>query len=224
MSIPAATQGMTKTLISLGIMDMKKDPPRLICHCKTWRNPNNGILVTIAPVPNIASPSYWQRVLCGNHTRYDKIMCEDGRGPVVEGTAQANRSALMQRLFPWYAPVPVVPADQLNKYEFNPARDPAESSMAYHSSMHNLQPPVDPRARRGIERIDSLPPNTRVVYPWNLYHMPYLQHSMIKQNYELVQTEDILVMTQAEIVRLVLTTAIVLGAVGVILFRILFGF
>lgn len=186
----AAAQRMMK-----GVMDLRSDPPRLVCTVYTYLHPETRKEVTLLPLPNVASRNYLQRALNQDviATRYDKILCEDGRLPLPAGSAAALRQQFWHRILPFVNMRPVVAADDQgrSKYEGITTRDPVESSMAYNMVMEGWEPPVDPRARRAVERIDGYDEATRVMVPWGVYHMPYLHYRLKQEGYTVTHKEEL---------------------------------
>ncbi|KPI86064.1 hypothetical protein ABL78_4866 [Leptomonas seymouri] len=207
-------------LMTKGIMDLRSDPPRLICTIIKYQHPETKKEVTLYPVPNIAAPSYFQRVLRGESLQkdYDRILCEDGRLPFQAGTAKAARQRLLQRLFPFFSLRPVVADGE--KFDGIISRDALESRMAYQMVLEGYEPPVDPRARRGVERIDSYPGNTRVVVPWGVYHMPYFRYRLEKEGYTVLSSEEVVVFGFQQMLGMLFMTSVVAFVLAFFLFSI----
>jgi hypothetical protein len=218
MSLPRTKSAM---LMTKGIMDVRSDPPRLICTILKYRHPETKKEVTLYPVPNIAAPSYFHRVLGGDALQkdYDKVLCEDGRLPFQAGTAKARRQHLMQRLFPFFSIRPVVADGE--KFDGILSRDALESRMAYQMVLEGYDPPVDPRARRGVERIDSYPDGTRVVVPWGVYHMPYFRYRLEKEGYVALPSEEVEVFGFQQMLGILFVSAMVAFILSFLLFNVL---
>lgn len=179
-------------LMTKGIMDLRYDPPRLICTLLTFQHPESKKEVTLYPTPNMASPSYFRRVLDADTltANFDRVLCEDGRLPFQAGTAVAAKQAKLRRLFPFCSLRPVTADGE--KFDGIVQRDAMESRMAYQMIQDGADPPVDPRARRGVERIlDAYPENTRVVVPWGVYHMPYFRYRLQKEGFVQTNAEEV---------------------------------
>ncbi|EPY30211.1 hypothetical protein STCU_04180 [Strigomonas culicis] len=185
-----------------GIMDMRSDPPRLVATILEFQHPETKKEVTLYPIPNMAAPDYFSRALdAGNlSAKYDKILWEDGRLPFKDGTPKARQNMMLKRLFPFFSLRPV--AADGEKFDGALIRDPFESRMAYQAVLDALDPPVDPRARRGIERIDTYPEGTKVAVPWGVYHMPYLRYRLLKEGFNLTNTEEVVVFGAQQIMTL----------------------
>lgn len=209
-------------LMTKGIMDVRSDPPRLICTILKFQHPETKKEVTLYPVPNIAAPAYFHRVLNGDTlTRdFDKVLCEDGRLPFQAGTAKAKRQQLLQRIFPFFSIRPVVADGE--KFDGIVSRDALESRMAYQMVLDSYDPPVDPRARRGVERIDSYPDNTRVVLPWGVYHMPYFRYRLEKEGYVALPSEEVVVFGVQQVLGIVAVTTAVGFFTAFFLFSLFF--
>ncbi|KAG5504347.1 hypothetical protein JKF63_04796 [Porcisia hertigi] len=210
-------------LMTKGIMDLRTDPPRLICTILRYQHPNTKKEVTLYPVPNIAAPAYFQRVLDGDALlrNFDKILCEDGRLPFQDGSAGAARQKLLRRLLPFFSIRPVVAEGE--KFDGIIVRDALESRMAYQMVLDGYDPPVDPRARRAVERIDTYPDNTRVAVPWGVYHMPYFRYRLEKEGYTPLPSEEVVVFGLQQVLGLFFISGVVAFAMSFVLFRILFG-
>ncbi|KAG5504724.1 hypothetical protein GH5_05350 [Leishmania sp. Ghana 2012 LV757] len=210
-------------LMTKGIMDLRNDPPRLICSILRYRHPDTKKEVTLYPIPNIAAPSYFQRVLDGEalQQNFDKILCEDGRLPFQAGSAIAARQHVLRRLLPFFSIRPVVTDGE--KFDGIIVRDALESRMAYQMVLDGYDPPVDPRARRAVERIDTYPANTRVVVPWGVYHMPYFRYRLEKEGYKALPPEEVIVFGFHHVMGFIFISGVVVFAAFFVVFRILFG-
>ncbi|KPA84098.1 putative mitochondrial hypothetical protein [Leptomonas pyrrhocoris] len=219
MSLPRAKSAM---LMTKGIMDVRSDPPRLICTILKYQHPGTKKEVTLYPVPNIAAPSYFQRVLNGEALQkdFDKVLCEDGRLPFQAGTVKAARQRWIQLVFPFFSVRPVV--EDGEKFDGIVSRDAVESRMAYQMVLDGYDPPVDPRARRAVERIDSYPDNTRVVVPWGVYHMPYFRYRLEKEGYAPLPSEEVVVFGFQQMLSMLLVTSAAAFVLAVLLFSIFF--
>ena len=215
MSIPRTKSAM---LMTKGIMEMRNDPPRLICTILKYQHPETKKEVTLYPVPNIAAPSYFHRVMDGAALQkdFDKILCEDGRLPFQAGTAKASRQRLLQRLFPYFSFRPVV--EDGETFDGIVSRDALESRMAYQMVLEGYDPPVDPRARRAVERIDTYADNTRIVVPWGVYHMPYFRYRLEKEGYTALPSEEVVVFSFQHMLGVLLITSFVAFLLVLLLF------
>lgn len=210
-------------LMTKGIMDLRNDPPRLICTILKYQHPETKKEVTLYPIPNIAAPSYFRRVMDGEalQRNFDKVLCEDGRLPFQAGTANAARQQLLRRFFPFFSIRPVVTDGE--KFDGILVRDALESRMAYQMVLEGCDPPVDPRARRGLERIDSYAESTRVAVPWGVYHMPYFRHRLEKEGYKALPSEEVVVFGFQQMLGLLFVTGVLSFVLFFILFRLAFG-
>lgn len=209
-------------LMTRGIMDMRQGPPRLICTILKYEHPETRKEVTLYPIPNIAAPAYFQRVLDGDRLsqNFDKVLCEDGRLPFQQGTLQGNRQVAIRRMFPFFSVRPVV-ADA-EKFDGIITRDAMESRMAYQMLLDAYDPPVDPRARRGVERIESYADGTRIVVPWGVYHIPYFRYRLEQEGYKQVASEEVVVVSLQQMMAALLLSSLVAFMVTFIFFSILF--
>lgn len=210
-------------LMTKGIMEMRHNPPGLVCSIRRFRHPDTRKEVTLYPVLNMAAPHYFRRVLDGDVlTRsFDKILCEDGRLPFQAGSRLAWQQHLLKRVFPFLAFRPV--ATDGSKFDGIVQRDPVESRMAYQMVLDGADPPLDPRARRAIERIDSYPDGTRAVCPWGVYHMVYMNYKLRQLGYVLENEETVEVVGYREAVLVVAIMAVLSLWMMYAFFRMLFG-
>eukprot|EP00331_Platyophrya_macrostoma_P022205 CAMPEP_0176447042 /NCGR_PEP_ID=MMETSP0127-20121128/24751_1 /TAXON_ID=938130 /ORGANISM="Platyophrya macrostoma, Strain WH" /LENGTH=224 /DNA_ID=CAMNT_0017833323 /DNA_START=29 /DNA_END=706 /DNA_ORIENTATION=- len=222
---PGNFGGRSGMLMTKGVMKMKTDPPSFVCSMRVFRHPSSGKTVTLNPIPNIAAPSFFRDVLETNHLKsdVDVILCEDGRVPYVEGSFEAKKLKILKTLIPVFGYRPVVDAS-CQKYEGLAQRDPVESRMAYTSVTQALEPPVDARARRAVERIETYPPNTHVVLPWNVYHIVYFSHVLPQLGYELVKEEERVVIDMKQILLLMVVLGLISCWTVMTTLRLLFGF
>eukprot|EP00796_Vickermania_ingenoplastis_P006516 gene6516-4693_t len=175
-----------------GFLEFRGDPPRLITTLKTFRHPETGKTVALHPLLSTALPSYLRRVYTAPlelQQRFDKILCEDGQLPLKDGTPAAARQKMWQRLCPFMSLKLVVPESDGAFYDGLPQRDAVETRMAYQMLQERWDPPVDPRARRAMERIATYPDGTRVCLPWGMYHLRYLEYRLQLEGYKLVESE-----------------------------------
>ncbi|KAH9593437.1 hypothetical protein LSM04_005206 [Trypanosoma melophagium] len=182
-------RGKSAMLMTKGIMEMRQNPPSLVCIIRRYKHPETNKEVTVYPIPNLAVPSYFRRVLDGDNLagNFDKILCEDGRLPFQSGSRLAKQQHFLKRVFPFLGLRPV--ATDGSKFDGIIQRDPVESRMAYQMVLDGADPPVDPRARRAIERIDTYPDGTRAVCPWGVYHVVYMNYKLRQLGY-IVENEE----------------------------------
>jgi hypothetical protein len=220
-----AVKGKSGMLMSKGVMQMKTDPPSFVCNIRVFRQASTGKVVTLHPMPNMAAPMYFTKYLDGNHTNpnFDVVLCEDGRLPYAQGTAEGRKQTLFKKIFPFLCYRPVVPPE-CTKFDGLIQRDPVESRMAYTSLVQSLSPTVDARARRAVERIESYGNNTRVVVPWNVYHHVYFSEKLPMLGFELVRTEEVAILEMKHIMLMIVTLIMLSFYTCLTLFRILFGF
>jgi hypothetical protein len=211
-------------LMTRGVMKMKTDPPSFVCSVRTFKHPQTNVTVTLHPIPNIASRTFFNEMSEQVHLdpKYDIILCEDGRLPFIEGSAEARKVQFFRTIFPIFSHRPVVPSS-CTKFEGVTTRDPAESRMAWTSVTQSLSPGVDPRARRAVERMESYADGTRVVCPWNIYHHVYFSDKLAELGYELVEDREAVVINQKQILGLVAVMFIMSMMGGMFVVRVLFG-
>lgn len=209
-------------LMAKGIMDMRSDPPRLVCTLLTFRHPESNKEVTLYPIPNVASPSYFHRILNGAAltSSFDKVLCEDGRLPFRAGTSEARKQQLYQRFLPFFGFRPVV--EDGERFDGLLARDAIESRMAYQMLLDGWDPPVDPRARRGVERIATYADGSKVCVPWGVYHMPYFRYRLLKDGFVQTRVEEVTVLGFREVFAAMLLMSLI-GFVFVLLSVMLFS-
>lgn len=186
----------TKALAELGVMQLMQDPPRLVAFRRIYIHPTTGTRVILHPLPNIAQRSFFQEMKYGLEKRVDidKVLCEDGHLPVTTDHPRARSIRLAQRFLPFVGTAPIT--DDVAKFEGLAERDPIESKMAFLSTTQKQTPPLDPRARRGVEHILAYPNNTSVVLPWSAYHMPYLFYALERHGFDLHKNEEVTVVDQ----------------------------
>lgn len=192
----AKANKLASNAVLSGFLDIKHNPPRLVATLRTYVHPETKKEVALYPVPAIAAPSYIRSVFSPASLlgRFDKILCEDGQLPVPEGTPEAVRQKFWVRAFPFVSVRRVVPPAAGAHYDGLVERDRVETRMAFEMLRDRWDPPVDPRSRRGVERIASYPDGTKVCVPWNVYHMRYFQYRLEREGYELASSEEMDVM------------------------------
>lgn len=178
-------------LLDRGVMALKSKPFGMFAIRKTYRNPLTNTIVILQPIGGIASKKFFDENYYSwwNSPEVDKVLCEDGKLPFLAGTVEAQKIAVRRRLFPAYGFRPVVP--DASKFDGIVDRDPLESRISYLSVQRGDPLPVDPRARRAVERLDTYPSGTRVVLPWNAHHMVYLNEKLSRLGYVLEKTEEV---------------------------------
>ncbi|KAG8342392.1 hypothetical protein TRVL_06775 [Trypanosoma vivax] len=217
-------KGKTAMLMTRGIMELRQNPPGLVCTIRRFKHPGTLKEVTLYPVPNIAAPHYLRRVLGGEHLmkNFDRVLCEDGRLPFQAGTPIARRHELLKRLLPFCALRPVV--EDGSKFDGTIQRDPVESRMAYQMLLDGADPPIDPRARRGIERIDSYPEGVRTVCPWGVYHVVYMTYKLQRLGFSIESEEVVEVVGLREMSFVGASMGLLAFWTVYLLYRLLFGF
>lgn len=127
---------------------------------------------------------------------FDTILCEDGQLPFSSDSPRAYWQKLVQICLPFLLSRPVVPREWGSRhYDGLVQRDSVETRMAFEMLREQWQPPVDPRARRGIERIlNTYPDGSRVCVPWSPYHIPYFIYRLELEGFELIKKEEVEVM------------------------------
>ncbi|RNF07624.1 uncharacterized protein Tco025E_07407 [Trypanosoma conorhini] len=216
-------KGKSAMLMTKGVMEMRQNPPGLICTIRRFKHPATQKEVTLYPVPSIAAPHYFRRVLDGEAlTRnFDMVLCEDGRLPFEAGSRLARRQQVLRRIFPFFGLRPV--SVEGAKFDGIVQRDPVESRMAYQMILDGADPPVDPRARRAVERIETYPDGTRVVCPWGVYHIVYMNHKLHQLGYVVEDEETLEVVGYREALLVSGIFAVLTFWVAYAAFRIVFG-
>lgn len=183
---------LASSSVMRGFLDIRQDPPRLVSVLKTFRHPETNVQVSLCPLPNFGSPSFIRRVYSPAvlQAQFDKVLCEDGLLPIREPSALASRQRVLQRLFPFASIRLVAPESSASLYDGLVTRDRVETRMAYQMLRDAYDPPVDPRARRGVERLLTYADGCRVCVPWGVYHMHYWQYRLQREGFELVRTEE----------------------------------
>jgi hypothetical protein len=216
--------GKSGTMMSRGAMQMRHNPPSFVATIRTFHNKANQKTVTLYPIPNFASPAYFRRTLISAHTdpKFDTVLCEDGRLPYLAGTTEGRRTEFWRRVFPFIGYRPVV-ADA-RKFDGLVQRDAVESRMAYMSLTEGMEPSVDPRSRRALERIETYPQGQRVVMPWNIYHHVYLAERLPQHGYELVNAEEVVVVDTSMIAVMMISLMVLTFYTIFTFLRLLFGY
>lgn len=207
----AAAAASTSSVLS-GFLDIRHDPPRLVATIKTLRHAQRNLEVSLHPVPNIASPSYLREAFSIRSLlskgRFDKILLEDGRLPVKAGSYLGSRQQFLQKCFPFVAMRQVVEESEEDSIDGLLTRDGVETRMAFQMLKEQWDPPVDPRARRGVERIASYPDGSRVCVPWGPYHMKYFLYRLELEGYDVVNSEEVIVMGFQTVMRIVVVITV----------------
>lgn len=258
--------GQRASSLLAGVMEVRTGPPRLMSTLRTYYHPVTQKTVVLHPLPNMASPQYFRRVLSPQsllksrdegstsfahdsahpppptasrtshqhspydatpsedgpssrgdtkgsesvpHTThpftsfphdeavvFDKILCEDGLLPLPLDSAKANGQRVLQWCFPFLRLRPVVARSTGEQYyDGILQRDQVESRMTFEMLRDQWNPPVDPRARRAVDRIlHSYSNHTCVCVPWSPYHIPYFIYRLELEGFELVKKEEVEVM------------------------------
>ena len=188
----------SKYLMSRGFMEMRQSPTRLVVTVRRFRNPATSQTVTLIPMPNFASPQYFlnQYYNLPSCTEYDRILFEDGYLPLIATDPRSSRAKVLCWVLPFLPQRLIV--SNAEKCDGLVQRDPFESRMAYNAALGGADPPVDPRARRAVDRILSYPSGTRVACPWNVYHVMYFTHKLAKVGYVLESSEEAVVVTMTQ--------------------------
>jgi len=185
------------SIMKLGILAFKQNPSCVVTLKRTFAHPVSGQIVTTLPIPTMARPSFWQSSYYGLHHKYDKVLYEDGWGPVLPGSVP-QAAVLRRYLLPILPHTEEIPAEEMKRFLGANDRDIIESNMAYKSCEEGLSPPVDARARRGVELLMTMDPRERVVMPWNMHHHYYLAWKLRQCGYIEKNIEEIVIITQAE--------------------------
>ena len=184
-------------------MMLMQNPPRLVAFCRTYVHPTTGVRVTFHPLSNMGMKGYLEEAYYGVSARadVDKVLVEDGHLPLVPNHPGASKRQFMRKVMPFFPLRPVIAKSaELTKFDGCVNRDPVESKMAFTSLTEASNPPIDPRARRAIERIMTYPNNTSVVVPWNTQHMPYFYQAMPLHGFELQKNEEMIVVDRMTMV------------------------
>lgn len=142
---------------------------------------------------------------------FDKILCEDGLLPYAQDSPRANGQRLLQWCLPFVRLRPVVArATGEQYYDGLLLRDRVESRMTFEMLRDQWNPPVDPRARRAMDRILHAYPNqTCVCVPWSPYHIPYFIYRLELEGFELVKKEEVEVMGFRVLVYGIITSVLI---------------
>lgn len=149
-----------------------------------------------ASTDGFSSPSSSSVADPNNAIAFDKILCEDGQLPYPHDAPKAYWQQLLQLCLPFLRVRQVVSREWGNTYyDGLVQRDGVESRMAFEMLRDEWRPPVDPRARRAMERIlHTYPEKTRVCVPWSPYHIPYFIYRLELEGFELIKKEEVEVM------------------------------
>ena len=209
-----------RTLIDVGILGLKSNPSRLVSNARTYRHPTvAGLHVTIYPIPSIGTSHFWSQSWYGLHSRYDRVLVEDGHLPQRTGTFPATKSRVLRIAFPMLAHDQTVDSDlEFGKYDTpRIARDRMEGQMAFTSVANRSDPPVDPRARRAVDHLNVIASrmdseslagvNHRVAMPWNVYHVYYLQWRLKQEGWIETAAEEVMLIGKAQVAMITLTAA-----------------
>ena len=209
-------------LMNLGVIVFLTGPGRIATYKREFTHPGSGQKITLIPLPTLARPQFWENHLYHLHENYGHVVYEDGWHPYCTGTLPF-RSLLAKYFLPILPRCYEINTNELRNYIGSTNRDVVESAMAFRSTESTLDPPVDPRARRGLERIRTLPTNVHAVLPWNVYHQYYLMHKLRELGYVQGRIDEIIIFTQQEV--LLLTAVLLLSVLFVpfYLFRKVFS-
>jgi hypothetical protein len=219
-----------KALMDLGVLKLQRNPGQVLSAClRTYKHPTTGMTVALHPIPNFAQAAYWSRAWYNVDEQCDRVLSEDGYGPVRAGTYDAYRATALGYLMPFVCQRQVVPTDaRMAKYEvLSPTRDRLESAMAYESVKLATagEPPVDPRARRAVDRLEAMALESNapasVVVPWNVFHNAYFFWRLEQQGWTLLSTEDVKIVTQFDAAVMMLVGAFLSAMLSLMLFRTL---
>uniref|UniRef100_A0A7S1Q6C5 Uncharacterized protein n=1 Tax=Neobodo designis TaxID=312471 RepID=A0A7S1Q6C5_NEODS len=193
----------TQILMRLGIIAMRKDPPRLATSLVTYKHPTvPGLTVQLKPMPTIAGAHYWDAHWYDQHTKFDRVLVEDDRLPVRSGTFDAQMAQMRRVLFPFTGHAMTVNDDvQAGRYDQAQSfRDRFDSTLAYKTVVEMQDPPTDPRARRAVDHLNSIADGMKssgveatphkIVMPWSVYHCYYLNWRLRTEGWEVVSTEE----------------------------------
>lgn len=216
-----------KALMSAGVLVIRTGPNRLVASVRTFRHPS-GVEVTIHPLTSIASVEYLSTHWYDLHSRYDAVLLEEGNWISMPNSFVAQLGKLAKVIFPYKAYGPWVDQQFHDKYEVSSQlRDPLDSRIAFESVLHNKQPPVDPRAHRGVQRLNLFALNSanekkRVVMPWHVYHAAYLYQKLPAEGYEMVKSEEVTVITQLDTFKIGVAGSCIALLGGALFFKKLF--
>ena len=183
-------------LYKLGIAGYAYNPSRVVFYKRTYLHPETKQQVTLQPVPRFARRQFWGEACYGLHRRFDRVLFEDGNQPCL-APADPMR-LLMQRAFPFAEHREYVSQDEMQQYVGAVEADNADYHVILTSLHQNLDPPVNPKARRGVERLLTVDPKYTVVMPWNVMHMPYLMWKLKDLGFEETTSAQVTLFTNTE--------------------------
>lgn len=156
----------THYLVKRGLLEQRTSPsPHVVAKCTTFKHPTANLHATLYLTSNVALPTYWNFTRYNLHSRFDRVLCEDGDFPVAANSPQGIISTVMRRALPIF-PYRMTFANEaeFNKYKcMNLFRDTVESRMAFESVRRGDNPLVDPRSRRLCEALTKLANSGNVV-------------------------------------------------------------
>ena len=155
-----------------GIVGQVPDPVRNVIFARTYVHPETKQEVTLQPIPPVARRQFWEEACTDLHRKYDLVLFEDGQQPLSQPGDSFRR--FFRDKFPFINHRQYVPRDSMEQYVGKTTVDSQDGAVAMSSISKRLDPPIDPRARRGVEHLRTLDPSRRVVMPWSFVHMPYL--------------------------------------------------
>jgi hypothetical protein len=222
--------------MNVGIIAMRQDPHRIVCKLQTYRHPTvPNLRVTVKPIPSVAGPSFWNDHWYDQHVRYDRVVTEDGQLPVLQSDPKAAWYGLLRRVLVFSGQKLVVDTEKnLGKYEAPQAhRDRIESTLAYTNVVNQQDPPVDPRARRAVEHLNTIATSMEssgladkshhVVMPWSVYHVYYLRWRLPKDGWIAETEEEVLMIDRRQVAILSLMGGFLLAFTTWLFLRFLFG-
>jgi hypothetical protein len=203
----------TRQLMDAGIIALRTNPHRIVVNIATYRHPTvPGLKVTLQPAPTVAGPSYWSDHWYDLHTKFDRVLVEDGMMPERKGTTAATWATVLRQVLPFTGHKMVVDSDiNYGKYDqAQSVRDRIESGLAYNSVMTLMKPPVDPRARRAMEHLNSIASSMatsgdlatkthNVAMPWGVFHSYYLRYRFEHDGWAVEKQEEVLMINQRQV-------------------------
>mmetsp|Transcript_17713 Transcript_17713/g.27742 ORF Transcript_17713/g.27742 Transcript_17713/m.27742 type:complete len:213 (-) Transcript_17713:19-657(-) len=184
----------------LRILEMRENG-RAVLNRKTYVHRTSGQRVSIQPWPPIARPAFWRETCTDLHKKFDRIIFQDGREPMTRPPNSAQ--AALRSLFPCFGYAEYVSTIDRPAYIGNPKKNAKETQIAYYSTSQNLSPPVDPRARKAVELLQTLDPAQRVIIPWDMVHMPYFCWKLTELGYVEERSDPTDVAQNSEVVSVI---------------------
>ncbi|KNH03859.1 nitroreductase family protein [Perkinsela sp. CCAP 1560/4] len=168
-------------ILQMGILAVADNPRRVVAFRRTYFHPKTNQHVTLQPIPQVARPQFWREAYDGLHKQFDRVLFQDGHQPA--NTPGDPLRLLFRKVFPFILHRQYLCQKDMQAYIGREDADRRETHMALYSTTKELDPPVDPRARKAVELLQTIDPNLHVVMPWGFTHMPYLQWKLKQLGY-----------------------------------------